>query len=76
MLTLNIRPTSGSTPRDLVVWIDTAFDGELAIPFDAIREMELPQSAAVQATLADGATVILETFDCQIEWFGDNRAVS
>ena len=75
LLPLNIRPTSASTATDLVVWVDTAFDGELVIPLDAIREMELPQSAAVQATLADGRTVILETFDCEIEWFGQWRRV-
>ena len=50
---------------DLVVWVDTAFDGELVIPFDAIHDMELPQSAAVQATLADGTAVVLDTIDCE-----------
>ena len=75
LLTLRARPTSGSETVDLVVWVDTAFDGELVIPLDAIRDMALPQSAAVQATLADGTTVILETFDCELAWFGQWRQV-
>ena len=75
LLTLSVRPVSGNDPQELVVWVDTAFDGELVIPFDAIREMELPQSAAVQATLADGKIVVLDTFDCEIEWFGQWRRV-
>ena len=45
------------------------------IPSDVIRDMELPQSAAVQATLADGTKVILETFGCEIAWFGQWRHV-
>ena len=58
LLTLRVRPVSASDPVELVVWVDTAFDGELVIPFDAIHDMELPQSAAVQATLADGTSVV------------------
>ncbi len=75
LLTLRVRPVSASDPVELVVWVDTAFDGELVIPFDAIHDMELPQSAAVQATLADGTSVVLDTFDCEIEWLGQWRRV-
>ena len=74
-MTLRVRSTSSSEAVELVVCVDTAFDGDLVIPLDAIREMELPQSAAVQATLAGGTTVILETFDCEIAWFGQWRQV-
>ena len=67
LLTLRVRPVSASDPVELLVWVDTALDGELVIPFDAIHDMELPQSAAVQATLADGTSVVLDTFDCEME---------
>ncbi len=40
-----------------------------------IEKFGLPQSAAVKATLADGTVVILETFDCEIKWFGEWRSV-
>ena len=40
LLTLSVRPSSAGQASDLVVWVDTAFDGELVAPLDAIREME------------------------------------
>ena len=49
--------------------VDTVFDGELVIPLDTNRDKALPQSAAVQATLADRTTVILATFDCELGAF-------
>ena len=75
LLPLSIRPVAGRESVDLVVWVDTAFDGELVIPIEAIHDLDLPQSAAVQATLADGTAVVLDTFDCEIEWFGRWRRV-
>ncbi len=75
LLTLSVKPVAGSNPVDVVVWVDTAFDGELVVPLKAIHDLELPQSATVQATLADGSAVILDTFDCEIAWFGQWRRV-
>lgn len=75
LLTLSVRRVASSNTADLVVWVDTAFDGELVIPLNAIHDMELPQSAAVRATLADGTAVVLDTFDCEIAWFGQWRRV-
>jgi clan AA aspartic protease len=75
LLTLKIRADSTRKAEELVVWVDTAFDGELVLPGDRIQQLGLNQSAAVQATLADGTSTILETFDCEIEWFGVWRHV-
>ena len=75
LLTLSIKPITGSDPVDLVVWVDTAFDGELVVPLNVVHDLELPQSAAVQATLANGTAVVLDTFDCEIAWFGQWRRV-
>ncbi len=75
LLTLSVKPIAGSGAVDLVVWVDTAFDGELVVPLNAIHALELPQSAAVQATLADGTAVVLDTFDCEIAWFGQWRRI-
>jgi len=75
LLTLSVKQVAGSDPVDLVVWVDTAFDGELVVPLNTIHDLELPQSAAIQATLADGTAVILDTFDCEIAWFGQWRRV-
>ena len=65
LLTLSVKSVAGSDPIELVVWVDTAFDGELVVPLNAIHDWELPQTAAVQATLADGTAVVLDTFDCE-----------
>lgn len=59
----------------LTVWVDTAFDGELVVSRQRIEELGLLQTAAVEATLADGTKVILETFECSIDWFGTPRTV-
>ncbi|WP_145088715.1 hypothetical protein [Anatilimnocola aggregata] len=55
--------------------MDTAFDGELVVSQDKISELGLAQSAAVEATLADGTKVILETYECCIAWFDKLRRV-
>jgi clan AA aspartic protease len=75
LLTLDVRSKSEGKPTGMVVWVDTAFDGELVVPLQSIHELELPQSAGVRATLADGSEVVLETFVCEIDWFGEWRPV-
>jgi predicted aspartyl protease len=42
---------------DLVVWIDTAFNGGLAIPRKRVAELGLSKQAAAEAILADGRSV-------------------
>ena len=54
----------------LAAWVDTAFTGDLVIPRGTIAKLELRQSAAVTAGLADGTQVVLETYSCVIDWFG------
>ncbi len=75
LLVLNARATEDAKPVDLTVWIDTAFTGELVIPRTTIEAMDMPQSAAVMAGLADGTQVVLESYSCVIDWFGDLRMV-
>ena len=64
LLPLNLRATLADASQELLVWVDTAFDGELVISGEAVKALALSQSAAVQATLADGSHVLLETFAC------------
>ena len=58
-----------------MTWVDTAFDGELVVPRPQIQALGLVQSAGVQATLADGTTVTLETYECWLDWFGQLQRV-
>ena len=75
LLPLRVRSVAPGIARDLLVWVDTAFDGELVVPHELVADLGLTQTACVQATLADGKNVVLETFDCEIEWFGQWRPV-
>ena len=62
---------SGNGPRHVVAaWVDTAFNGGLTIPRVLIDDLGLPQESSIEAILADGRTVALETFGCHLDWFG------
>lgn len=50
--------------------MDTAFNGGLTIPRTLVAGLGLPQESSVEAVLADGRTVALETFGCYFDWFG------
>ena len=54
----------------LAVWIDTAFNGGLAIPRKQVAELGLSKQSSAEAILADGRSVELETFACILDWFG------
>ena len=56
--------------KELLAWIDTAFNGSLVIPRKQIQELGLVKESSAEAILADGNTVELETFVCFVEWFG------
>lgn len=75
LIVVRVRPSAGSKASDLTAWVDTAFTGDLVIPRATIRKLGLPQSAEVMAGLADGTQVVLETYSCRIEWFGQERIV-
>jgi clan AA aspartic protease len=75
LLNLAVRCTAGGEAVSLPVWLDTAFTGELVIPRAVIARLGLEQSGAVAAGLADGTQIVLETYSCLVEWFGENRAV-
>ena len=51
-------------------WIDTAFNGSLVLPKNTAAELQLPMESSAEAVLADGTKVAMETFGCQVEWFG------
>ena len=55
----------------VTTWIDTAFDGHLVLSLELIKELEMDSLAQTEAILADGSRVILETFFCCVEWFGE-----
>jgi clan AA aspartic protease len=70
-----LKPARDAESVELIVWVDTAFTGELAVPRVKIRQLGLHQSAAVLGSLADGREVVLETYSCLVSWFGQDRLV-
>lgn len=51
--------------------MDTAFNGGFTVPRELIVSLALSQGSSVEAILADGKTVALETFTCFFDWFGE-----
>ena len=70
LVRIPISASNGGTRSDIVAWIDTAFNGGLAIPRSQIAELGLSERSSAAAVLADGNTVELPTFACSIDWFG------
>lgn len=70
-----LRPASQAEPVEADVWVDTGFTGELVLPKNLIDRLELVPFGVVEARLADGSKVGLDSFACQIEWLGTTRNV-
>ena len=75
LVKLSLRSFHNEEPSDLLVWVDTAFTGELVLPRETVEELGLQQSAAVEASLADGTEVVLETYSCLIDWHSVERQI-
>ena len=75
LVALRLRPSVDADAIQLAAWVDTAFTGELVIPQATIERLGLRQSAAVMAGLADGTQVVLDTYSCIVDWFGQERVV-
>ena len=56
-------------------WIDTAFNGELVVPKSMIQSASLQQTSGCLARLADGKSVTLPIFECEIDWMGTRQRV-
>jgi clan AA aspartic protease len=57
--------------REVEAWVDTAFNGGLALPRALAAGLGLSQEASTDAVLADGRTVTVEMFGSYLDWFGD-----
>lgn len=66
----SVSAASNGSLQLLRVWIDTAFNGGLVIPRTKIAILGLRQASSIEAILADGQLVELETFSCFVHWFG------
>ena len=72
LLRVPVSASHNGTRWDLVAWIDSAFNGGLAIPRKQIAEPGFVQESSAEAVLADGRYVELETFGCFFDWFSSS----
>jgi clan AA aspartic protease len=68
-----LRTTAHSSARNVTVWIDTGFTGDVVLPQQLVDELQLELSGSVSATLADGSEVPMRTYSCFIDWFDELR---
>lgn len=73
LLTIDVRATSARTASSIEVWIDTGFTGDLVLPKPQIEDLGFPKSGSVDAILADGSAIELNTYTCLLNWFGSER---
>jgi clan AA aspartic protease len=70
LLRVPVSASRDGSRRELLAWIDTAFNGGLTIPHQQVAELGLMKESSAEAVLADGHTIELETFACFVDWFG------
>ncbi|MGL4464147.1 MAG: hypothetical protein ACRC1K_18515 [Planctomycetia bacterium] len=63
--------SSGGPRQEVKAWVDTAFNGGLALPRELAAQLGLALAATTEALLADGTKVELEAYRCWVDRFGD-----
>ena len=71
LLPVLVSASRDGNRTDMVMWIDTAFNGGLVIPRKQVAELGLVKQSSAEAILADGHSVDLETFACFFDWFSN-----
>jgi len=71
LVPIQIGPRHGDASREILAWVDTAFNGSLVIPQATIDDAGLEMESTAEAVLADGNQVMLATYGCCIQWFGN-----
>ena len=62
-------------PRPVEAVLDTGFNGELALPAAAIRQMDLSMGIRRPAVTATGDRVSLTTYRGTVLWYGQLRSI-
>ena len=73
LITVSIAPNPRAPRVPLEVWIDTGFTGDLVVPRSTIDALALSKSGSVDAILADGSQIEVNTYTCIVNWFGEDR---
>jgi hypothetical protein len=64
LLRVPLSASRAGSRTDVMVWIDTAFNGGLAIPRKQVSDLGLVKESSAEAILVDGRSAELETFAC------------
>lgn len=75
MLTIPIRAGQYTPKKDIEIWVDTGFTGDLVLPLSLIEELKLERNAMVRAILADGRDSRLRSYVAWIDWFGEELEI-
>jgi clan AA aspartic protease len=75
LVSLRVRREQNAEEQDLTAWVDTGFTGELVVPRQLIAKFDFAPSTSVTAELANGKQVLMDTFFCIVEWFGEHKVV-
>ena len=70
LLPVPVSASREGNRTEILAWIDTAFNGGLAVPRNLVADLGLAEVSYVEAVLADGQSVELPLFRCIIDWFG------
>ena len=73
LLSVEIQPDSTAQVVAIEVWVDTGFTGDLVLPQKTADSLGLQHSGSVDAILADGSQIELNTYTCLVNWFGEQR---
>ena len=73
LLGVEVSSQATSSPASVEVWIDTGFTGDLVLSKTVIEKLSLTRSGSVDAILADGSQIALDTYTCYVNWFGSQR---
>jgi clan AA aspartic protease len=75
LLAIRLRRSTKAPENEVDAWVDTGFTGELVLPQILATNLGLSSGLAVRATLADGSEVVLGTYSCQLDWFGNWKEI-
>ena len=75
MITIRVAAHLNDVVEDVLVWIDTAFDGHLVFSKALIRKLNLEPLVETEAILADGSKIAMESYFCDVHIRYDMKTV-
>ncbi len=74
-LEIDVAASPRHSSRRVQLAIDTGFNGHLTLPHEAIESLQLPLAGLREGLLADGNSILLDTFFATVIWHGRARDI-